>query len=90
MNMVDLRLTGQGQDGIRFEARLLQKFGYLTRGVSTVDFPPTDQDLEVLESLKRQLADHIRALAGLENGDLAALNRLLEERGVPAIGYGGG
>jgi hypothetical protein len=90
MNMVDLRLTGQGQDGVRFEAKLLQKFGYLTRGVSVVDFPPTDQDLEVLESLRRQLADHLRALTGLENGDLAALNRLLEERGVPPIGYGGG
>jgi hypothetical protein len=88
MTMVDLRLTGQGQDGVRFEAKLLQKFGYLTGGVSVADFPPTDQDQEVLESLRGQLADHLRALAGVENGVLAALNRLLEERGVPVIGYG--
>ena len=42
MNMVDLRLTGQGQDGVRFGATLLQKLGYLTGAISGADFrPPT-------------------------------------------------
>ena len=52
MEMVDLRLTGQGQEGVRFEAKLLQKLSYLTRGISVADFPPTDQEMEVKARLR--------------------------------------
>ncbi len=90
MNMVDLRLTGQGQDGVRFGAKLLQKFGYLTGGVSVADFPPTDQDLEVQRILHDQLDDHLRALAAIEAGDLAELNALLLAKEIGIIGSGGG
>jgi len=86
MNMVDLRQTGQGQDAVRFEARLLQKFGYLTRGVSVVDFPPTDQDLEVLEVLHTQLEEHLRAVDAMVSGELAAFNDLLRGKGMDVIG----
>jgi acyl-coenzyme A thioesterase PaaI-like protein len=88
MNMVDLRQTGQGQDGVRFEARLLQKFGYLTGGVSIADFRPTDQDLEVHEILQGQLREHLQKLDALVAGELADFNSLLQQRGVPAIGGG--
>ena len=85
MNMVDLRLTGEGQDGVRFEARLLQKLSYLPRGVSVSDFPPTDQDLEVKTILADQLQDHLDALEVLVSGDVAALNRMLSARGLLII-----
>ncbi len=39
MNLVDLRQTGQGQDAVRFEAKLLSKLSYLTRGLAYADFP---------------------------------------------------
>jgi hypothetical protein len=90
MNMVDLRLTGQGQDGVRFEAKLLQKLGYLTRGVSVVDFPPTDQDLEVQALLHDQLGQHQAAVEALVAGELAELNRLLREKGLGAVNDSGG
>jgi hypothetical protein len=86
MNMVDLRLTGEGQDGVRFGAKLLQKFGYLTRGVSVVDFPPTDQDLEVKEILHRSLGEHLAALETLLEGDVADFNALLRGKGLGIIG----
>jgi hypothetical protein len=89
MNMVDLRLTGQGQDAVRFEAKLMQKLGYLTGGVTAADFPPTDQDLEVLGILKGQVADHLRAVDEVVSGDLAELNGLLQEKGIPAVSGGG-
>jgi hypothetical protein len=85
MNMVDLRLTGEGQDGVRFEARLLQKLSYLPRAVSVSDFPPTDQDLEVKTILADQLQDHLDALEVLVSGDVAALNRMLSARGLLII-----
>jgi hypothetical protein len=86
MEMVDLRLTGQGQDGVRFGAQLLQKLGYLTRNVSVVDFPPTDQDMEVQQILRDQLAEHLSALDALVAGDVADLNTLLRSKGMEIIG----
>jgi len=86
MDMVDLRLTGQGQDGVRFEARLLQKLGYLTGNVSVADFPPTDQDLEVQRLLHDRLGEHLRAVDALVAGDVAAFNALLESKGMGGIG----
>jgi hypothetical protein len=74
MVMVDLRLTGQGQDGVRFGAQLLQKLGYLTRNVSVVDFPPTDQDMEVQQILRDRLAEHLSAIDALVAGGVADLN----------------
>ena len=85
MNMVDLRLTGQGQDGVRFEAKLLQKLGYLTGAIGVADFPPTDQEMEVKELLRRELAAHLAALEDLVNGEVAALNAMLRARGMMII-----
>jgi hypothetical protein len=86
MNVVDLRLTGQGQDAIRFEAKLLQKLSYLTGGVSVADFPPTDQDLEVQQILHDRLGEHLRAVDALITSDLAELNGLLRSKGMGIIG----
>ena len=52
--LVDLRQTGQGQDAVRFAARLLSKLGYLTNALSVADFPPTDQEMEVKGILHEQ------------------------------------
>ena len=50
MNLYDLRITG-GQDGVRYAAKLLNRFSYLANGVSGSDFKPTDQHLEVAKLL---------------------------------------
>jgi len=88
-NMVDLRLTGQGQDGVRFEARLLQKLGYLTGAIAVADFPPTDQELEVKVLLHEQLREHLEALEALVANEVAALNEMLRARGMVIIADGG-
>ena len=88
MNMVDLRLTGQGQDGVRFGATLLQKLGYLTGAISGADFPPTDQELEVKALLHGQLRDHLEALEALVANEVAALNEMLRARGMLIIAGG--
>jgi photosystem II stability/assembly factor-like uncharacterized protein len=86
MNMVDLRLTGQGQDAVRFEAKLLQKLSYLTGGVSVADFRPTDQDLEVQQLLHDRLGEHLRAVDALIGSELGELNALLRSKGLGIIG----
>jgi hypothetical protein len=82
MNVVDLRLTGQGQDAVRFDARLLQKLGYLTNGISSSDFGPTDQESEVRALLHTQLLEHIAAVERLVREAIAPLNARLRARGV--------
>jgi photosystem II stability/assembly factor-like uncharacterized protein len=84
--MVNLRLTGQGQDGVRFGAKLLQKLGYLTRGVSAADFPPTDQDVEVQRILHERLGEHLEAVEALVASDVADFNALLSSKGLTGIG----
>jgi photosystem II stability/assembly factor-like uncharacterized protein len=88
MNLVDLRLTGQGQDGIRFEAKHLQKLGYLAGGLSGADFRPTDQQLEVRGIHHRQLRQQVEALDSLLDQDLANLNAMLRTKGLGIVGGG--
>jgi hypothetical protein len=86
MNLVDLRLTGQGQDAVRFEAKLLAKLSYLTGGLAQADFRPTDQEIEVQKILHDRLAEHKSALDGLMAGEVAELNTFLQGKGVDVIG----
>jgi photosystem II stability/assembly factor-like uncharacterized protein len=84
-NLIELRLTGRGQDGVRFGSRLLGKLGYLANGLASGDFRPTAQQLEVQKVLDEQLAKHRAALDALLNKDLTALNELMRGRGVQNI-----
>ena len=83
--LVDLRQTGQGQDAVRFEARLLSKLGYLTNALSIADFPPTDQETEVKGILHEQLQLHLTAVETMIAEDVAALNEMLRTRGLLLI-----
>ena len=86
MELVDLRLTGQGQDGVRFEAKLLSKLSYLTGALSGGDFQPTDSEMEVQQILHGQVGDQVNALEALVAQDVAAFNGLLREKGLGHIG----
>ncbi len=86
MELVDLRLTGQGQDGVRFEAKLLSKLNYLTRNPSVADFPPTDQDLEALSVVRDKLHGVLGDFAAWVAGDLNTFNAHLREMGMDIIG----
>jgi hypothetical protein len=85
MNLVDLRLTGGGQDGVRFGSKLISKLGYLTNGLSASDHKPTDQQAEVRQILNTELKTHLTALDGLIAKELAAFNELLKQRNVPNV-----
>ena len=80
MNLVDLRLTGGGQDGVRFGSKLIGKLGYLFNGATGSDFPPTDQHGEVQRLLAGQLQEHLRAIDGVMTNDLGRVNERLRDR----------
>jgi hypothetical protein len=83
-NVIDLRLTG-GQDGVRYASKLMAKINYLTNGLASADFKPTDQQVEVQKILADQLRTHLSQLDGLLSRDLAAFNELLRKRNVANI-----
>jgi len=85
MNLVDLRLTGGGQDGIRFASKLLSKLNYLAAGLAGGDFRPTNQQAEVQQILSEQLRGHLAQLDGLLAKDLRAFNEMLRARNIPNI-----
>jgi hypothetical protein len=85
MNLVDLRQTGGGQDGVRFAAKLISKLGYLATGLSASDHAPTTQHVEVQKVLNTDLKSNLSALDAFLRTDLQTLNQLLTSRGLPAV-----
>lgn len=85
MALVDLRQTGQGQDGVRFDAKLIGKLGYMTRALGEGDFGPTDQQVEVQGRLNTELKQRLAAIDAVLANDLAALNALIRSRNVPWV-----
>ena len=85
MNLVDLRLTGQGQDGVRYGAKLLSKLNYLSGGISGSDFGPTTQAVEVQGVLSQDLKTHMQSFDQLLTKDLEALNGMLRAKGMAPI-----
>ena len=84
-NLIQLKLTGTGQDGVRWPSMLVGRIGYLAGGVATADFRPTDQHLEVQEILNERLRRYRAELDALLQGDLAAFNRMLQQLNVPPV-----
>jgi hypothetical protein len=88
--LIQLRLTGTGQDGVRWPARVTEQLRYLIGNVGTSDFRPTDQDGEVHTVLKGQLDAARRSLDAILSTDLPAFNRLLQQRNLPVVIMDGG
>jgi photosystem II stability/assembly factor-like uncharacterized protein len=82
---VELRATGRGQDGVRFGARLVQKFGYLANGLQGGDFKPTNQQLAVQKELEERLKTSQGQLGEVINRDLGAFNDMLRRANLPTV-----
>lgn len=86
-NLIQRKLTGQGQDSVRWPPKLVSKINYLANGLSGSDFGPTAQQREVQTLLKGQLAAQRTRLEAIVGGDLATFNKQLRDRGVgPIVG----
>jgi photosystem II stability/assembly factor-like uncharacterized protein len=84
-NLIQRRLTGQGQDTTRWPPKLISKLNYLANGIGGADFPPTTQQREVKAMFEEQLATHRRRLDDILSRDLDAFNKLLRDRGIQNV-----
>ncbi|HVT39133.1 MAG TPA: glycosyl hydrolase [Gemmatimonadaceae bacterium] len=65
--------------------RLYNMLLTLNSQVQTGDYAPTRQHGEIYDDLSGKLGEQLRRLQQLEDSDLAAFNRTLQELGLPAV-----
>jgi len=88
--LIQLQVTGTGQDQVRFPGKALERLNYLMGGVTTADFRPTDQHVEVQAILRENVTRARENLEVLLEKELSELNRALTDQGVSLlIGPGG-
>ena len=83
--LYQMRLTGAGQDGIRWPAKLAGKLGYLASVVETADFPPNDQQREVHQILKDRLTLYDKQFNNILRNELPAFDRLMKKHNLTGI-----
>lgn len=84
-NIVDLRMTGRGQDEVRYPVKLGGQLSYLAGDISASDFAPTQSQLEVQKILETTLRDTRAALDKLIQSDLPAFNSIIAGKGLKAV-----
>jgi hypothetical protein len=84
-NLIQLKLTGTGQDAVRWPAMVVGRLGHLANGVAVGDFPPTDQEREVHRLLKERLERYQGELNEVLATDLVEFNRLLDEHELAPV-----
>jgi hypothetical protein len=80
-----MRLTGRGQDLLRYPGQLIDHLLFLASGLSVADFAPTTQQLEAHEEYKKQTAAQQSQMNAVLTDEVAAFNRLMTERKVPHV-----
>ncbi len=84
-NLIQRKLTGQGQDAVRWPPRLLAKINYLAGGLASGDFAPTKQQREVQALLKQQLTGLSQRMDEVLKHDLPAFNKVLVDNNVKTV-----
>jgi hypothetical protein len=84
-NLIELRTTGRGQDGVRWGSKLVQKLGYLAGGLASGDFKPTNQQLAVQKELEDRLKTWQGQLGDVLNRDLGTFNDMLRRKNLPGV-----
>jgi hypothetical protein len=84
-NLIELRATGRGQDGVRWGSKLVQKLGYQGNGLASGDFKPTNQQIAVHRELQDRLKTWQGQLGDVLSRDLAAFNDMLRRKNLPSV-----
>ena len=75
-----------GQDVLNYPIRLNNLLVALGGVVSSADAAPTQQDYEMYDDLSKQADEQLSKWNEIVKTDLAAYNRLAQEKAVPAVG----
>ena len=84
-NLIRIKVTGRGQDQVRWAPKLAEKMAYLANEVDSSDFQPTTQQVAVHDELKEKAATYQQRLKLLLQNDVTAFNGMLRQRNVPNV-----
>ncbi|MBI5085000.1 MAG: glycosyl hydrolase [Acidobacteria bacterium] len=74
-----------GQDPLNYPIKLNNKLAALAGVAGSADSRPTDQSYQLHEELTSKINAQLRTLEGLLKTDLAAFNKLVRDKNIPAI-----
>jgi photosystem II stability/assembly factor-like uncharacterized protein len=84
-NLIKLKATGRGQDGVRWTNELAEKLGYLATEAQSSDDHPTTQQVTVHDELRERAATYKQRLSLVLAKEVADFNALLRQKNVPNI-----
>ncbi|HEX2666185.1 MAG TPA: hypothetical protein VHM93_25375 [Candidatus Acidoferrum sp.] len=83
--VLQLKLTGRGQDSTRWPPMLASKIGYLCNEAASSDFAPTTQQLEVGKELQDRGDQFQQEYQQILAKDLTPFNAMLREKSIPNV-----
>ena len=83
--LIQLLVTGTGQDRIRWPTQLAGRITYLAGAVASNDFPPTDQMREVYDQLRERVEARTAEFTDIVESGLTGVNSTLDAEGMPGI-----
>ena len=83
--VLQLKLTGRGQDSTRWPPMLASKIGYLSNETAASDFAPTTQQAAVGKELNDQGDQFQQEYQQILTKDLTPFNTMLREKNIPNI-----
>ena len=83
--LLQLKITGKGQDGVRYEKMIGEKLSYLAQNVQISDFRPADSYYEVYELLHKRLEEVGVQLETLVSNDLNEFVKKMNNKGINTI-----
>jgi photosystem II stability/assembly factor-like uncharacterized protein len=84
-DLFQVRVTGRGQDLLRWPMKVTEQLAYLLGRVTESDFAPTAAQLEVRQVLHDEAARSRQALEDVLATDLARFNALLQEKQLAGV-----
>jgi photosystem II stability/assembly factor-like uncharacterized protein len=83
--LFQVRVTGRGQDQLRWPMKLAEQLMYLAQSVTSSDFAPTGSQRDVLQLLHGQVGEDQKRLQQVMAGDVAAFRQFLRSRNLPNL-----
>ncbi|HZU22756.1 MAG TPA: hypothetical protein VE998_07990, partial [Terriglobales bacterium] len=83
--LLQMRLTGHGQDDVRWPPMIMQKIAYLASEASSSDFAPTTQQVQVAQLLKQQGDEAQRDIQQIMSSDVTSFNQMLGQHNIAGI-----
>jgi photosystem II stability/assembly factor-like uncharacterized protein len=83
--VLQLKLTGRGQDGTRWPPMLASKIGYLSNEAASSDFAPTTQQVEVGKELQERGDQFQQEYQQILAKDVTPFNAMLREKSIPNV-----